>query len=224
MEKIKAIIFDLDGTLYGLDDTVGIYYAMEVEFMKGYLHKTENEVKAFLQENGVLPYRSEKAQSATDLFLRIGVPKSEWVTYREANFDVSGIDEEKAASAETVAGFSEIAPIYLLSSNTYGNIARILGKIGIEPALFERVICSDRSPCKGLFTKKEVMESLCRELGFAPSALFSIGDRYHTDVEPLLELGGAGVVVKTPHSLSALLCDLKNGALQTCDAYTFYKK
>lgn len=220
---VKAIIFDLDGTLYDLADIAKVYYDIEIRFLKDYFHKTEEEAAAFLAENGVTREPSEKAKSATDLFYRIGVPKKVWVDFREEYFDPSGIQKEKAVPETVLREFSDLVPIYLLSSNTYRNIEKILDKIGLSPALFEKVLCSDRSPCEGIFTKKEVMASLIDELSIQPDELLSVGDRYNTDIVPALELGAKGVVVKDPAALFALLADLKAGKPATSDSYTWYE-
>lgn len=221
--SIKAIIFDLDGTLYDLADIAKVYYDIEIRFLKDYFHKTGEEAAAFLSENGVTKEPSEKAKSATDLFYRIGVPKKVWVDFREKYFDPSGIKKEKAVSEAVLREFSEQAPIYLLSSNTYCNIEKILDKIGLAPTLFKEVYCSDKSPCGGIFTKKEVIASLIGELSIQPSELLSVGDRYNTDVVPALELGAKGAVVKEPAAVSALLEDLKAGKPATGDSYTWYE-
>ena len=51
--------------------------------------------------------------------------------------------------------------------------------------------------------------------------MLSIGDRYHTDIEPMLNLGGAGIVVKIPTILDKIYYDLKQGNLEETN-YTFF--
>lgn len=224
MREIKAIIFDLDGTLYDLSDIVKMYYRMEIDFLESYFGKTESEAAAFLEENGVLSYSSPKAKSATELFLRMGVSKEVWSAFREENFDASGIDPSKAVNGDVIVEFSGISPIFLLSSNTYANIEKILKKLEIAPEMFSDILCSDRSPCEGIFNKKDVMEALSKKLGIAGENMLSIGDRYESDIKPVLLLGGTGVIVKSPKALGKLFKDISSGKIETCSDYEFIEK
>lgn len=53
----------------------------------------------------------------------------------------------------------------------------------------------------------------------------SIGDRFSTDIEPILRLGGDGVLISVPKALSLVLEDLRNKKLKTqSGTYTFFRK
>ena len=53
------------------------------------------------------------------------------------------------------------------------------------------------------------------------ASILSIGDRYETDIKPMIMLGGDGVLVNSPHSVSIFLEDMVNERIGT-DGYTFF--
>lgn len=218
----KLVIFDLDGTLYDLDDIIKVYYSMEIDFLMKYYSWEREEAEKFLADNGVLDHKDPAAHSATDLFIASGIPEATWTGYREKFFHAETIRREKAADTETVRAFSESAKIILLSSNTRKNIDIILDAAGIDGNVFDGIYCSDRSPCKGRFSKRETMAWLVREEGIDPSGMLSVGDRYNTDIVPALECGGHGAELLSPSYLGKLLSDLKDDRLSTCDEYIYY--
>ena len=57
-----------------------------------------------------------------------------------------------------------------------------------------------------------------------PKNCFSIGDRYQTDIAPMLELGGCGILVKQSASLERICCDFETGQLTDCPEYCFFKE
>lgn len=218
----KLVIFDLDGTLYDLDDIIKVYYSMEIDFLMKYYSWDREKSVRFLAGNGVMDHKDPGARSATDLFIASGIPKDVWTGYREKYFHAETIRKEKAADTETIRAFSESARVILLSSNTRKNIDTILGAAGIDGSVFDGIYCSDRSPCKGRFSKRETMAWLIEKEGIDPSEMLSVGDRYNTDIVPALDCGGHGAELLSPLYLKKLLSDFREGCLSTCDEYIYF--
>lgn len=219
----KLVIFDLDGTLYNLDDVVPMYYSMEVDFIEKYYHFDRNQAEEFLNKNGVLPYRTENAKSATDLFINSGIPIDVWTKYREEFFDSSCIHPEYAAKEEDIVSFLDFSDIVLLSSNTYKNICNILSQININKDIFSMIVCSDQSLCKGRFSKEEAMMNLSLKYGVDYPDLYSVGDRYQTDIVPILNLKGNGILIKDPLVLKDIAKDFMDNELGKSEKYRFFK-
>ena len=69
MDVIKLIIFDLDGTLYNLEDVALSNYKMQLNFYSFCTGKTNEEVVKVFEANDIYPIISRKSKSATDFFV-----------------------------------------------------------------------------------------------------------------------------------------------------------
>lgn len=218
----KIFIFDMDGTLYDLNDVVKTNYDMQVKFLCIKKRMTELEATSFLEKNHIYPVMKEDSKSATEFFLQIGLDTKEWSDYRNNNFDVAKIDKDKAVTEGVLKQFSKFGIIVLLSSNAYSVLGKVLHHIAINPAIFNEIICSDRFPYQVPFKKKLAMEYLEKKYNVDYRDMYSIGDRYKTDIEPMLEIGGQGILLRKNYSVSRVYNDLKNNNLCTCDDYDYY--
>ncbi len=219
--KFRLFIFDLDGTLYDLDDVVLLNYNMQVDFLRNEMGQTEDEVVEFLSRNHIFPYVCIESKSATELFAAIGLSKEAWKLYREKHFKVSNISKEKAATKEVMGEFASIGKLVLLSSNSYKNISDILNYLSIPQELFDKIVCSDNFNSQK-FNKYDAMKLIMQEDEVASEEVLSIGDRYETDIVPMIKLGGKGVIVSSPQNLKAIFNDIRSNNLKSSVFYTLY--
>ena len=98
----ELIIFDVDGTLYALNDVVRSNYDVQLEFFSHEMNITQKEAEEIFTQNSILPYKSEKAKSATEFFLKNGLDYDKWKIYRETHFSPEAIDRTKAVSEELI--------------------------------------------------------------------------------------------------------------------------
>lgn len=220
--KPKLIIFDLDGTLYDLKDVHSANYVLQVEFLQCNLGITFDEAVHQLEQNGVYPIITNKSKSATEYFARLGLDMEQWKQYRERHYDASKIDKSKAVSGVVIGKFAEICPLVLLSSNSLGNILKTLEYLEIESRFFKTIYCSDNTPINEPFNKKRAIQVIAMQYGAEYCEMLSIGDRYQTDVVPMLELGGHGVIVSAPQALNEVLRDLSDDVLSSNESYQVY--
>lgn len=224
MNKEKMIIFDMDGTLYDLDDVVSSNYQMQVDFLSKKKGFSQKEAASFLEKHHIYTEMKKDSKSATELFLEIGLDKKEWSAYRDSKFDVSKIQKIKATDEMTVKSFSQFGIIVLLSSNAYTVIERVLNHLDISPKIFNHIICSDKFPYDVPFKKQMAMEYLSKEYNVDYSNIYSIGDRYTTDILPMLELGGKGILLRKPTSMPTVLSHFASRSLKSCEEYSYYDK
>ncbi len=218
----KLIVFDMDGTLYDLNDVVQMSYNMQVEFLSAKKRWPKDDTISFLASNHVYPIIKKDSKSATELFLELGYDKEEWSRFRDAGFDVNAICIARAINECVIRKYSDIAKIVLLSSNAFSLIGKILKHINITTTVFDTIICSDRFPFKAPFKKKLALEYLSKKYNVKYEEMLSIGDRYSTDILPMIELGGKGVLIKQPVFLEKLLDDLSSCGVKTCEQYDYF--
>ncbi len=218
----KIIIFDMDGTLYDLNDVLPATYQMQVKYLSSKLQISEKKAISLLTENNVYPEVKKKSNSATELFIRMGLNVNEWSQYRNTYFPVESIDVSKAADNNLLAEFSMICPLVLLSSNSYGCIQRLFSHIGCRVENFAEIICSDHFKNSESFSKKRAMLMIKEKYSIISDEMLSIGDRYKTDILPMLEIGGSGILLKSNNYLSQVYDDLNNNSVHSCEGYEFY--
>lgn len=220
--NFKLIIFDMDGTLYDLKDVLSATFQMQVKFLSLKLQISERKAISLLEENNVYPEVKKESKSATELFIRMGLDIDEWSQYRDAYFPVESIDVSKSVDNSLLVEFAKMSPLILLSSNSYSCIQRVFSHIDISFDNFTEVICSDHFSERKQFTKKGAMLMIKEKYTIGSDDMLSIGDRYKTDIQPMLEIGGSGVLLRRNNYLSHVYDDLKNNAIHSCEGYEFY--
>lgn len=205
VKKWKLIIFDMDGTLYDLQDVVGMNYRMEVEFYSALCGLTEEDTENVFAANFILPYVSDKARSATEFFSKNGLDLAAWQEFRERRFDVGQIDIHKVADAQTVRAFRQQGKLVLLTSNSLRNVQKVLKRLELSVEDFDRIVCSDHNYPYLTFNKQKAMSYIIEVFGVESAECISIGDRFQTDIAPMLALGGTGILVRSPKALKDVL-------------------
>ena len=213
MKKYKLVIFDMDGTLYDLSDVIEFNYCMQLNFYsKYYKISTDNAVEIF-EKNGIFPKITKASKSATEFFSKNGVDMKLWEKYRNENFDVKIINRNNAVSDETIKKFKTMFKIVLLTSNTYENVNKILKYLNIKVDNFDYIVCSNLNYPFEVFNKSVAIKFISEKSSVNLSNMVSIGDRYNSDIKPMVELGGSGVLINTPHEMEDIYFNISHGII-----------
>lgn len=209
----KLIIFDVDGTFYDLEDVIQSNYEIQVDFYAEQKKLPKECVKRLFEQERILPYKSQNARSATEYFLKNGIDADIWKEYRENHTSPQRIRKETAVSNELVKKYAEVASLVLLSSNSLRNIQNTLQWLEIDQTLFKDIFCSTANVGCMPFSKMKIVPQILSKYKLAPASVLCIGDRYESDILPLISLGGKGVLVEKPADLEEILQDISNGML-----------
>lgn len=200
-DVIQAVVFDIDGTLYDINDVIQSVYQTQLSFVKKKTGMSAEAIEIIFREKSILPYKSENAKSATELFGKMGLDLDEWSKYKSANFDVQAIDISKAICQETMVAMGQKHMLFAVTSNVVHNTFQVLNRLGISSNVFTEIYTSDNYRLEETFQKKSVFEFICKKYKLVPQKMLSIGDRYETDIRPMLELGGSGLLLYSPDGL-----------------------
>ena len=201
--EIELIIFDFDGTIYDLSDVNSHIYNMEVNYLSYKLKIGEMESKQLLNMNHIYPIVKSDSESATSFFERLGFDKVEWLEYKEKHFDESLIKKENSIDLKFLIEIKQKYKVALVTTNSTKVINRILLHLNIDHSMFDLIVCND-----GLingYNKKSVFQSISKQFDVPFEKMVSVGDRYKTDIIPMLELGGRGVLIHSPKDINILL-------------------
>lgn len=222
--RVAAIILDMDGTLYDIHDVLSQVYQYQISYLSEKRGWDVDTCVKFFNDNDIYPEMRKNSKSATELFQELGFDKNEWRDYREAHFNPTLIRKSSAITNQEIKELASVAPVYILSSNTYNTILRVLEHLGLDAALVSDIYCSDHNATNGTFKKKGAMIDICERNNYDPSDIVSIGDRYNTDIVPAVEIGGTGILVSSPKALNQLPVDFERQSVHDCALYSVFRR
>lgn len=201
LEAIDTLFFDIDGTLYDICDVIKSIYELQVAYVHQMIGMKREDIVELFNKNSIFPYKSEKSKSATELFGRLGFNLQDWSKFKNAKFDLECIDLSKSINPIVISELSGKYRLFAITSNTEFNSRRILSKLGMNTEWFTVLLTSESFFPNKTFQKKRAMSWLIKKYGLNSHRILSIGDRYDTDIRPMLELGGNGILLYEPHGL-----------------------
>lgn len=206
---IKALIFDLDGTLYSsalirTKFAEAAYYTLaRVKSLSFDQAKQKIEYKR--QE---LTARYGDSVPYTLTLRAFGIPIEVWHEYNIAYFDPRDLLEPDQTMRSTLGGLKEKYTLAILTNNNRTQTARTLEALGIQD-LFDSVFTFNSfnllKPDPSFF----IRVAAC--LKISPMACCFIGDRYDVDLKPAKEIGMSVREVKGPEDVYALEQYLQQG-------------
>ncbi|MGX8680243.1 MAG: HAD family hydrolase [bacterium] len=204
--SVKAIIFDVDGTFYPASFYIGVYYRFLLKAMKHFFRFDEEESRKALDAYGIYPYFDPHAASGTDFMINHGVDVEVWNDYRNRYYRLEDFSHTTIVSHKTLEALYERYDLFIISNNTPAIIADTLDQMQIDPSLFQRIYTSEDLTIQGRKQSKDYIYAIIqKDHHYQYGEMLGVGDRYAIDLEPLIHLGGQGLLVDGPEEIDFLL-------------------
>ena len=143
--------------------------------------------------------------SFTEFIISKGISPSEWNTFRDENYKITGFENTCVVTETTLRNIGKERSLYLVSNNSQKTIIRILNEMSIPKHLFECIYSSnDMINLYKKCTKKHIYQHIKAELGCSYQDMLAIGDRYISDLKPLIDFGGNGILVDSPTEIEGI--------------------
>jgi len=199
---IKALIFDLDGTLYHSPLVYKRFAEAAYYTYAKYSHIDYDEAKRLVEERRAeLKKQSGCAVPYTRTLISYGVPIGIWHKENSAYFDAGEYIAEDQQLRQSLKRLKTKYQLVVLTNNNQIQTERILISLGIF-ALFHQVFTYNSfellKPDPELF--KKIVETM--KVSFEECLM--IGDRTDVDLEPARKLGMRTLTVNGPEDIYKL--------------------
>ena len=190
----KALIFDIDSTLY-----TNAAYAFE---------QVDCQVRQFAKDRGitaeearrmVADYRKQYAAtnngkkiSLGNTLLAFGIPIAQSVEWRKTLMEPADFLTRDEKLIQTLRELSKSLKLICVTNNPVFTARKTLDAIGISE-FFPEIVGLDT--CLKSKPALEPFEEACRILQVTPKECIAIGDRYDMDIALPLQMGMGGILV-----------------------------
>jgi phosphoglycolate phosphatase/putative hydrolase of the HAD superfamily len=192
-ERLKAIIFDMDGTLYTNLPYVRQHEESQVRRLAMHWGLGIPEVERRLADARAIRERQGLPKtSMANIFLSFGIDMETIVRWRNEEIDPFNWLSPDSDLDDTLERLAKRFDLALLTNNPRRVGEKSLEALGVR-ARFKLVVGLDDS-----YESKPKLEpflKLCEVLGVDPQYCLSIGDRQDVDIAPALALGMGGILV-----------------------------
>lgn len=200
LNEIKILIFDFDGTLYTLHSYSKQYYnycLKAVKDMGGDIDKFSK--LAPFEET----YDKTKGGSLSDAIEKLGISRKKWNEYRNKNIFQVDFKDAEVIPSDVLKKLSEKYKLYLVSNKTKEPLRHFTDLLDIDLTPFSEVYSREDLPDK--YGKEYSYKKIAVLNNVDYSNILVIGDIYYLDIEPILKLGGSGIMVESMNDYKEIL-------------------
>ena len=195
MEKIKCVIFDFDETLYSSSNRQGY-----LDFLKKAVTelggKTAAEADRLLTQAGFT--LTNKPASFNSQLSTFGITREQWDSFKINNCYIADPKGVEILPNELYRELRKKCRLFIVSNEFLQHIEAKAAIYGIDLSVFDIYVSAGGS-------KKPIYERVMKDCGVTANQVLVIGDRMKVDIEPMLELGGNGALVRDVKEVKDLI-------------------
>lgn len=194
-KKVKIIAFDFDETMYYSNNIKEFYIKYILKTVMTLTGRSEKESMELLDKYGFTSGGDKRIGFGKNCE-KFGVTIHQWNDYRIKNFFQIDYANAKTVSNELYKELAKRYKLYIISNEVLENLHFKADKLSIDLSPFTKIYAPTTDNVLNYNSnKKEVFEKIREENNCLFEEIFAIGDRYAVDIEPLVELGGNGLLI-----------------------------
>jgi len=201
-EDPKALVFDLDNTLYTNPAYAQFQEEVLVERLGRHLGTgTEGAAARIAELRAEREAAGQGKTSLGKLFAALGVDMRDSVKWREECIDPARWLKRNPSLDKALGSLAKRFQLGLMTNNPRLVGEKSLAALGVRERFSVIVGLDDTLSGK---PSREPFVEVCRKLGREPRECVSIGDRFDVDLAPAMELGMGAILVTGVEDIYAL--------------------
>lgn len=176
-EKLRAVIFDFDGTLYSGGNWNGYEENLIHFFMRNGVNKSEWQIMS-----------EERAMPGLDIFHRMieyakanGIDPQKLIDYDDRHFFYMDTTPVHFINLALLGDLKNYYKLFIVSDSSGGYLRYYMDKYGVDRSNFEQILSNDFSEPD--YSKVGCYKRIIDATKLEPSQILMVGDSYRLDIE-----------------------------------------
>ncbi len=177
---IRAIVFDLDGTLYVCDEFAALIQEAAVDYLAGVRGESRDDVRSLMAATRVrLAEESGTVQTLSAVCAALGGSIPALHAWFEQQLHPESYLVRNERVIDLLQRLSKRFPLYVYTNNNLGLTTRILELLGLADLFSAIFTIDDDWRAK---PDEERLGQILARIGRAPAEVLFVGDRYDVDL------------------------------------------
>lgn len=205
-DEIRVLIFDFDETLYSTPNSQKIYndYIYRAIQDLSYSKSTRENALAVMEKYGFTTKSDERVAFSDFCEEYFSIYTPDWDEYKKTHFFEPNYEKSSIVSNLLLRKISEKRDIVIVSNEIRENIEYKAQKLGIDLSVFAGIYAPTMAKPKQK-SKYQVYRQIVNNYLLDGTEVYAVGDCLKVDIEPILRLGGAGLLTEDTHETETFL-------------------
>lgn len=197
-KNIKCVIFDFDETLYYSETMEDEYIEYIKKAVIKLTNQSEEKVVSLMEEIGFVKDNQKRPRMRNSV-VYFGSSIKDWEKYRKTHFFIPNPLNIIAVNNKSLRQLKKLYTLSIVSTEMISNIKIKAKYFDIDLSNFKYIY---GSTSYGINTyKSSFYKEIIKKDNYKAEEVVVVGDRLKGDIEPLIEMGGNGILIKTNKDL-----------------------